>query len=167
MCVVVAAENEKQSIRGIPHLIMPLYDFIKFRNVHTSAHPLSSAELTHSLFTSRSSWLQGDFPQQRPLRSVQVQTAQSCSDGELGRSKGVLLQSHSVGRWSSRSPKCLFSVAEEKWIAALPETSVHDEGRQISPRTVTTGHRTGTLSYTPIFMRLRKLCLPLICHLVS
>lgn len=60
--------------------------------------------------------------------SVQVQTAQRRPDGELGRNKGVLLQSHSVRPRPPSSYKGSLSVGEEKRTGGLPETCVHEEG---------------------------------------
>lgn len=123
--------------------------------------------LTHSRSSSCSSWFQGDFPRQQPLRSVQVQTAQSYSDGGLNWNKSIFLQSHSVQKRPLPSPECFFPVGEEKRTATLSETSVHDEGRPLHPRPVTAELITGTLTYRTIFMRLRKLPSLLVCCLVS
>lgn len=94
------------------------------------------------------------------MRRVQVQTAQSCSDGELRGNKGILLQGHSVRPWPPCSRECSFSVGEEKRNGALPETSVHEEGRTLHPRTVTPIYRT-------IFMKLRKLPWLPVCLLLG
>lgn len=88
----------------------------------------------------RSGRPQGDFPGQRPLRRLQVQIAQSRSDGERGGNEGVLLQSHPVRRRRPRSTERFSPVGEEERAAALPEAGLHDEGRALRPRPVTPGH---------------------------
>lgn len=128
---------------------------INLSNICSVAHLVCPVEF-NSLFASRSSWLQGDFPRQHPMRRLQVQTAQSCPDGELGGNKGIFLQGHSVRSRPPCGRQRSFSLGEEKRDGALPETGVHAEGRKLHPRTVTAqnwGHQfTGR-----VFMRLRKL----------
>lgn len=95
---------------------------------------------TNSLFTFRSPWFQGNISRQRPMWSVQVHAAQSCSDRESDRNKGVLLQGHSVRTRSSCSRKQVLSVAEEERTGTLPATSVHEESRTLPPGTVSWEH---------------------------
>lgn len=93
---------------------------------------LSLGELTPCF--SSCSWFQGDFPQQRPLRRLQVQTAQKRSDGQSDWNESVLLQGHSESPPSQH--KQTVCVAKEQWIRKLPETSVPEEGWTFLLRTV-------------------------------
>lgn len=89
------------------------------------------------LFTACSCGFQGHLPRQRPLRSVQVQAAQSRPVGEVARSQGVLLQSHTVRPPSPRGHWRPLHVAKEKRAGALPETGLHEEGGTLCLWTVT------------------------------
>lgn len=109
-----------------------LHNGSKLQSASLSAQPLSVAICTHRPFSAHSRF-RCNFPQQRPLWSVQVQTAQSCSDGHFHRNQGVFLQSHSVSQRCLRSPTLSCNVAEEKWTAGLSETSVHVDGRPLHP----------------------------------
>lgn len=109
-----------------------LHNGSKLQSASLSAQPLSVAICTHRPFSAHSRF-RCNFPQQRPLWSVQVQTAQSCSDGHFHGNQGVFLQSHSVSQRCLRSPTLSCNVAEEKWTAGLSETSLHVDGRPLHP----------------------------------